>query len=335
MKKLINLYEQITPKTSPEELSEKILSAETKTAERKVRRFRPATAAIAGFAAVSCLTLTAGAANDWDYGKIFSDIFGEKSENIAENIVPKATVLKDTIDTMDFEIVAAAADSHGVLVILDVYSENGYKLVEFIDNEEYIHPLSDLYICINSNGKYGSGTGVSLLERGEDKVRLSMRMNTNNIVKGEKINLSAWVMNTKDENGNYLFGGDHDHEWSAEFTADYSGEEICYEKDVELIQKNRDGEALYSRIKNIEVSPISVCLTGEHMENYYETAQDMEETYVLLDSGEKVRITDTFGSGYSLGEPKGAAMLSLCFEEPVVAEEVCAVVVSGKTIELK
>lgn len=335
MKKLNALYEQLMPKTSSEELSEKIIAMEKTQPTKNTKRLRPAAAVIAGFAAISCLTLTAGAVNGWDYGKIFSDIFGEKSENIIENIVPEAKVLKDTIDTMDFEVVAAAADNHGVLVIIDVYSENGYKLVEFIDNEEYIHPISDLFISINSNGIHGSGTGVSLLEWSEEKVRLSMRMNTNNAIKGEKITLSAWVINKKDENGNYLFEKGYDHEWSAEFTADYSGEEICYEKDIELTLKDRDGNALHSRVKNIEVSSISVCLEGENLENYYETSQNMEETYVLLNSGEKVRITDTFGSGYSSDSPKGSTMLSLAFEEPVKPEKVCAIVVNGETIELK
>jgi len=335
MKKLNELYEQITPKASPKELSEKIIAMENAKPSKMAKSLRPAAAAIAGFAAVSCLTLTAGAANGWDYGKIFSDIFGQKSQNIAENIVPEATVLKDTIDTMNFEIVAAAADNHGVLVIVDVYSENGYKLVEFIDNEEYIHPISDLFININSDGMLGSGTGVSPLEWSEEKVRLSMRMNTDNAIKGEKITLSAWVTNQKDENDNYLFGRDYDHEWSAEFTADYSSEEICYKKNIELILKDRYDNALHSKVKGIEVSPISAYLKGENLENYFETSQNMEETYVLLESGEKVRITNTFGSGYISGSSEGSTMLSLGFEEPVKPEEVCAILINGETIELK
>lgn len=336
MKKLNELYEQITPKTSAEELSEKIIAMKKEEHIKKSTRLRPVAAAAAGLAAVSCLTLTAGAVNGWDYGKIFSDIFGQKSENIIENIVPEAKVLKDTIDTMNFEVVAAAADNHGVLVIVDVYSENGYKLIEFIDNEENVHPISDLFISINSNGIHGSGTGVSLLERSEEKVRLSMRMNTNNAIKGEKVTLSVWVINQKDENGNYLFGRDYDHEWAAEFTADYSGEEIRYEKDMELVGTDYNGNtALYSRVKGVEISSISACLEGENFENYYAAPWDMEETYILLESGEKVRITDTFTSGYISGSPEGSTMLSLGFEEPVKPEEVCAVVVSGAIIELK
>ena len=200
MNRLNNLYDQITPKTTPEELSRKVMDTEIKMTAKK-RPSRAVAAILAAAVGVSALTVTAGAANGWDYAGMFRSLFGEKAENLDKNIVPEATVLQDTIDTMDFELVAAAADKHGVLAVIDIYSENGYKLIEKDENgNDIVKPFGDLFISITSDAPGGSGVGCDVIEASEEKVRLGVRMNTENMIKGEKVTVHAWRAYRESEN---------------------------------------------------------------------------------------------------------------------------------------
>ena len=323
MKRLNDLYEQITPNTSPEELAQKIMNTETKPVLKK-RPSKAMTAILAAAVSVSVLTVSVGAANNWDYAGIFRSIFGEKSENIIENIVPEATILNDTIDTMNFELVAAAADKHSILAVIDIYPENGYKLIEEVDGVTVVKPFQDLFICINSDALGSSGTGVHIIEQSEEKLRLGVRMGTENMIKGEKVTVQAWLQNMKDENGNYLFEEDSNYSWIAEFTADYIADEIRYEKDMELL-----GGA---KLTSVEISSISACFEGERFNDFY---CGVDNAYVLLDSGEKVDINQFSGSSYVEGDETGSTLLILGFEEPVNPDEVCALVIGEQTVEIK
>ncbi len=335
MKRLNNLYDQITPKTTPEELSRKVMDTEIRTTARK-RPSKAVAALLAASVGISALTVTAGAANGWDYAGMFRNLFGEeKAENIIDNIVPEATVLQDTIDTMDFELVAAAADKHGVLAVLDIYSENGYKLIEEVDGVTIVKPFSDLFIHIDSESIFGQGVGVHIIEQSEEKVRLGIRMETDYEIKDKKCTLIARRQNKKNENGEYEFDTNADYSWRAEFVADYEAEEICYEKDIELAGTDYEGNPVYSKLKEIQVSPISVYFEGENFDKYFDTLWNVSETYIVLDSGEKVQINNMYSSGYAEDDPAGSTMLCMAFEEPVNSEEICAVEFDGKVIEIK
>jgi len=313
MKRLNDLYEQITPETSPEELAQKIMNTKTKPVPKK-RHSRAMTAILAAVASLSVLTVSVGAANNWDYAGIFQGIFGEKSENITENIVPEATVLNDTIDTMNFELMAAAADKHSVLAIIDIYPENGYKLVEEVEGETIIKPFQDLFICINSDALGSSGTGVHIIEQSDEKLRLSVRMSTENMIKGEKVTVQAWLQNKKDR----------DYSWSAEFMTDYTADEIRYEKNMELL-----GGA---ELTSVEISSISACLEGKQFNDFSLVA---DKAYIILESGEKVDINQFSGSSYVEGDETGSTLFILGFAEPVKPDEVCALVLGGQTVEIK
>ncbi|MBQ8568167.1 MAG: hypothetical protein IJ446_03010 [Oscillospiraceae bacterium] len=323
MKRLNDLYDQITPETSPEELAEMIINTDTKPILKR-RSSRIMTAIFAAAVSVSVMTISVGAVNGWDYAGIFKSIFDDKSENLTENIVPEATVLEDTIDTMNFELVAAAADKHSVLAVIDIYSENGYKLVEEIEGETIIKPFQDLFICINSDDTGSSGTGIHVIEQSEEKLRLSVRTNTENMIKGEKVTVQAWLQNKKDENGEYLFGKDDFYSWSAEFVADYTADEIRYEKNMELI-----GGA---KLTGVEISSISACFEGERFNDF---PWGTNNVYVMLDSGEKVEINQFSGSSYVEGDETGATLFILCFAEPVNPDEVCEIVIGEQVVEIK
>ena len=335
MNRLNNLYDQITPETTPEELSRKVMDTEIKMTAKK-RPSRAAAAILAAAVGVSALTVTAGAANGWDYAGIFRNLFGAKSENIMENIVPEATVLQDTIDTMDFELVAAAADKHGVLAVLDVYSENGYKLIEKDENgNDVVKPFGDLFIHIDSESIFSQGVGVHIIEQSEEKIRLGVKMNTEDEIKGKKCILTARRQNKKNEDGEYEFDINADYSWRAEFVADYSAEEIRYEKDIDLTFENKLGGVnnLFAHISSIEVSSISAWFEGENVDNIMALQKGYDSAYVLLENGEKVAITQITSSGYI--ENEGSTVLILGYETPVNPEEVSALCIDETTIEIK
>ena len=336
MKRLNDLYEQITPETSPEELAQKIIGTETKPVLKK-RHSKAMTAILAAALSVSVLTVSVGAANNWDYAGIFQSIFGEKSENITANIVPEATISEDTIDTMNFELMAAAADKHSVLAIIDIYPENGYELLEEVDGLTYIKPLYELYFDINFESIAGSGVGVSVLETSKEKVRLGIRMTTNAVITDEKITVGVIQMDKAEENDRYLLDRNKEHCWSAEFTANYSGEEIHYPKTAELVGIDPEGNTVYSTLKSVEVTPISAYLEIDGFDTFWGS----EEPYAVLENGEKVRITFTTSTTdmesftYEPDSKPGSTFFSLGFAEPVNPDEVCALFIGGQTVKIK
>ena len=338
MKRLNDLYEQITPKTSPQELVQKIISTQTKPVLKK-RRSNAMTAIIAAAVSVSVLTVSVGAARGWDYAGIFQSIFGEKSTNISENIVPEATISEDTIDTMNFELMAAAADKHSVLAIIDIYPENGYKLIEEVGGFNEVKPLQDLFIDINSESIAGSGTGISVLEMSEEKLRLSIRMTTSAVITDEKITVG--VIQKNSENSGYAMDTSGNYGWYAEFAANYSGEEIFYPKDSELVGTDHEGNMVYSTLKSVEVSPISAYFEINSFDNFFSAFWNANKIYAVLEGGEKVRITnttsitDTESFTYKSDSTPDSTLLALGFEEPINPDKVCAIVIGEQTVEIK
>ncbi len=336
MKRLNDLYEQITPEISPEELAQKIISTETKPVLKK-RHSKAMTAILAAAVSVSVLTLSVGAANNWDYAGIFQSIFGEKSENITENIVPEATISEDTIDTMNFELMAAAADKHSVLAIIDIYPENGYKLLEEVNGFNEIKPFQELYFDINAESISGSGVGITPLEMSEEKLRLGIRMTTNAVITDEKITVGVIQMDKDEKSGRYLLDMRKEHGWSAEFTANYSGEEIHYPKTAELVGIDPEGNTVCSTLKSVEVTPISAYLEIDGFDTFW----GREESYAVLENGEKVRITSTTSITdmesftYEPDSKPGSTFFALGFAEPVNPDEVCTLVIGGQTVEIK
>lgn len=323
----IEAFSELDPLTDNEAIAKNVMERAKKMSTKKRFTIRkPFAVAAAAIITAAAATITVGAATDWDYFGVFGQIFGAKSENIKDNIVPEATVLQDTIDTMDFEIVAVAADKHCVLTILDVYSENDFKLIEETEHGTIVHPIHDLLIFINPESIGSSGTGIHILEQSEEKVRLGIRMSTETEIKNEKLTINAILENKKNENGEYIFDEDSYYLWSAEFMVSYTGEEIRYEKEAELS---------FAKATGIEISSISACIEGENLDKLFEEYHDYDDNYLVLDSGEKVMFTHTSSSSYIEGDPRGSTLLILGFAEPVKPEEVVSITIGDNVILLK
>ena len=325
----IKAFSQLDPLTDNETMLKNVKErAEKMNTGKRISFKKPLAVIAAAVLTVTAATISVGAATDWDYFGVFGQIFGKRGENIKDNVVPEATVIQDTIDTMDFEIVAAAADKHSVMTIIDVYPENDFRLIEETEHGTIIHPVHSLHIYYDSESMGSSGVGVHILEQSEEKVRLGVRLTTDSIIKDEKLTIYAALENKKDENGEYAFDTDSYYAWSAEFTVSYTGEEIRYEE--ELTVPCTIGPAT---VTGIEISSISAYFEGEHIDNFFGEYSSYDKNYVLLDSGERVIICGITASAYEY--PIGNTHLTLTFAEPINPEEAASIVIGDNTIELK
>ncbi len=321
-------FSSLAPITSNDEICSNVMERARKMSEKKKIKVRkPFVVAVAVILTAAAATISVGAATDWNYFGVFGQIFGAKSENIKDNVLPEATVLSDTIDDMNFEIVAAAADKHSILTILDVYSENGFKLIEETEHGTIVHPIHNLHIFYNSESMESSGVGVHIIEQSEEKVRLGVTMTTESTIKDEKLTIYAVRENKKDENPEHPEGW---YAWSAEFAVSYTGEEIRYEKELTL--HCDDGSA---KVTGIEISSISACIEGENLDRLFEEYYNYEDNYLALNNGEKVMFPHCSSSSYISDDPKGSTLLNLNFAEPVNPDEITSITIGDNTIELK
>lgn len=334
MKKLNNLYEQITPKTEPEILAQKVIrTAEAKPASKR-RAFRPLSAVAAAAAAMSALVITAGAANEWDYGAIFESIFGDKAQNITESTISQARIIRDDIEGLDFEVVAAAADKHSALVILDVFSKDGTDLSEIAEESLCNYVRNNINFSFDGPAVASSAMGISTIEESAEKVRLRINMNTDADISGSDIRIIARRYGSG--SGETIFTG-KEASWIAEFTADYTAEEYSYENTMHLEAESGLGKTTFLDVDSITITPLNVYINGTGTGDYFSAVWNYEENYVVTESGEKVYFTD-FGSTASAQADEYGGMSESCcftFETPVNPEEITAIVLNGQTIELK
>ncbi|MBQ8614017.1 MAG: hypothetical protein IJ416_07370 [Ruminiclostridium sp.] len=334
MKKLNDLYEQITPATAPEALAQKVIRTADANPASKRRAFRPLTAVAAAAAAMSALVITAGAANEWDYGAIFESIFGDKSQNITESTISQARIIRDDIEGFDLEVAAAAADKHSALVILDVFPEDGADLSE-ISGESLSDFIADnINFCYDVPAANSSTMGITILEESAEKVRLRINMNSDADISGSDIRLIARRYGK--DSGETVFTGS-EKSWIAEFTADYTAEEYSYENAMNLETENGQGTITSLDVDNITITPLNAYINGTGTGDYFGAIWNYDDNYAVTDSGEKVYFTD-FGSTASAQAGEYGGMSESCcftFETPVNPEEITAIVLGNQTIELK
>ncbi len=349
-----DFFDNITPKTTNKQFSESIISAENPKHRLNLKR---CTAAGIAAATATAITVT-GYANDWDYGAVFGQIFGEKAVNIESHLVSEATEICDDIDHLDFEIVAAAADRQGVLVIVDVTPQD--VLPEELPSDIF----DDLHFGIYYENSHRGSLSGHVVEYTEEKIRVSLRAQPRENITGDKVTVYAHGsvlhnMITEKEDNKYVTG--REEYWRAEFNADYEGNELEYPAD--LTYTGNYGGTFH--IDKIVVTPISIYAIGKKSNN--KDLLSVEEEYNYYIKGDNT-FAVTSGSGivhnsyavvnndkntdkdefdedniinfrgiYTdfLGENNGEDLISMSFEEPINPEAITAVVISGTLIELK
>ena len=156
--------------------------------------------AIAIAAAVSMLTVTAGAASNWTFSFLgdFSSIFGG---NTAEyNIVESASYSNSESD-LSFELVGVAVDSNLFRAMVDIYPPEGTEFTE--DNKLQIN--SDISFgmdLVDYYDSYGSGYKSYILSDTPQKIRVMVIYNCSPGFENKNISFTAEKM-LRDEEGNF------------------------------------------------------------------------------------------------------------------------------------
>ena len=337
MNRLNNLYEQLTPKTDPEKLAENVInSAKNKTAKKL--HFKPLGGIAAAAVAASALVLTAGAANDWDYGAFFRSIFGDKSQNITESIISPATEICDTIDEFDFEVVAAAADKHSILAIVDVIVKEELPEYDWSDGvpEEVAEYVFDTLTFSIDTDAIKSSSSSTFIDSQPDShtIRLRLHAETDADITGKKVEITAYNHFKADGTENIITGDEEC--WKAEFTADYTAAEVNYEKTAHLEAMGYDNEVRCLDVTDITITPLTLYIEGTGTGDYFATMWNYEDRYVVTDSGEEIHFSDSSTAAsqtddYTIYTEKG----SLAFDTPVDPASIEKIVLSGNEILLK
>lgn len=325
MNKLNNLYEQITPKTKPEELAQRVMAMSEKPAVHKRISFRPAAAIAAAVATMSALVITAGAANQWDYSAIFNQIFGEKSVYMEGNIVAEATILKDEIEDFDIELAAVAADKHGIIAIVDITGKNGRSLT---DENGIPDPFfSDVWFSVDLIDEwdaYGSATGVHVVSEDNKEIRLNIHCDVGDAdLSGRRIEIKA-----RDR-------GAAEYDWIARCKIESTGEEIVYDKALSLEGTDYNGKVCTIDVDEITVSPIALYIDGSGTGDFFGAVHNSEISYAVTESGTEIHFCDMGASSHADDYVNHQEIMHFVFEEPVNPEEIVSVVLGDNVIELK
>jgi len=297
MKELERYYENINPEFTAEKLTERVISKAEMPKKRFSSRFIGIAAAAA---AVMTLGVTA-AASGLGYFDVFSNLFGEKAENLTHNILEEAEVIRNDTEKMDFELVAAAADKHRVLVIVDVTAKNGFKLGENHIGDARADFWKNFDINISGGG------GMSLVEGDENSARVMIWRTASEDITGREIVLTLGEYQVP-EMPDY----ETDKQWQVRFTA--YGESLDYEIDD----------------VKISVSPISVWFGSENKSvgsEWLPITIITENDTVTIGSGGKSRQTHADGSYEE--------QLIYRINDPIDPESVIAIEVQGTRYDLK
>lgn len=321
MNKLESYYENINPKLTPEELTERVteMSGEKKTkVHRKSLKF---VGVIAAAAAVLSLGITS-AANGWSYADIFRNIFGEKADSLSDNIVEEAQVTADSTKKMDFQLVAAAADSNSILMIVDVTAKNGFKL-----GQNHIGDARadvDYNVEVETHGGFSSESKV--ISGDENKARLRIQMESSRDITGKDVTLTIWEYTDEkpedvdiseihhyiysDDNGERVYRyRDTETKWQVKFTAE--GESRDYELDHGV---------------TLSLSPISVSFSGRSVP----VISTSTLTLVTKDGEEiKVQYPSTGGERSAVSQFVRA---NFTFYEPINLDEIKEIKLDNRTI---
>ncbi len=337
MKKLNNLYNQITPKTTPETLAMRVING-TEKKNGKRMNFRPIGAVAAAAVTASALVLSVGAANDWDYGAFFESIFGDKSQNITESIISPANEICDTIDAFDFEVVAAAADKHSILAIIDVTVNEEIPEADWSNGvpeeiAEYVFGALNFSVDTDSLKSSTSSTFIDSQPE-SNKIRLRLCAETDADITGKKVTITAYNK-LKPDGSEIIITGDENC-WKAEFVADYSAAEMNFKYSAHLEAMGYDNEVRYIDVTDITITPLTLYIDGTGAGDFFAAMWNYEDRYVVTDNGEEIHFSDASGSTSETDDyTYYTEKLSLAFETPVNPDSIEKIVLSGNEIVLK
>ncbi len=334
------LYDHITPKTSAEELSERIISgrAQPKTKQHHIS-FMPVFAiAAAGIV----LTVTAGAAGIFDFRDFFSSIFGGKTENMQENIVDyeNIKVTAETFDDYDFTVTGLAADNNLIYLGLDINAVGDVSLKERYQEDKMNF---DVYYC-SEDGESFNGD-VYILDGSDKCVSLLVMFCEDNKfeAKGGTLgieNMYASIYHP-DERAVSAKG-----KWEIEFNPNNLNSSIeihdvqtCNMPYRRFIDNSEIAVEKELEVSKIFVSNLSVMLNYEKSYcSYAAEYPDDRKTYVLLDDGSKIALNFKRSNGKISDTTYGEVYNGIMFftmREPVDIHEISAIIFGDTVIPIQ
>ena len=299
MKKLDNYYESIKLSCTAEELTKRVISKSEMPKKKISYKFIGVAAAMA---AVMMLGVTATAAG-LGYFDIFSEMFGEKAEALTHNILEEAEIIRNDTEKMDFKLLAAAADRHRVMAVVDVIAKNGFKL-----GENHIGDArADIWWEMRTEPDSSGAGNIVLVEGNENNARIIYSMNCDDDITGREVTLTLGEYQVPE-----MRYCETDKQWQIEFIA--YGESIEYEIDD----------------VKISVSPISVWFESEDESvggGLVPITIITEDDSIVIANGSSGRQT------YADGSYVEHCIYSI--NEPIAPESVIAIEVQGRRFDLK
>lgn len=324
-----DFYDNIIPEKSNEQFTDSIIKAEKPKKKLNPKKFAAMGAAAATAAAV---TIT-GSANGWDYSAVFNQIFGVNSKNIEENILDEGTVVENGIEGLDITLSAAAADKHGVFLVLNISSNDGSVLY---DSENARYTFEDKYfVTVSSDSADFDNLGLGL---SIDYIKSEKNLLTMTINGGTGADMSDESLRVK-----VIEKNNHSNYWAAVIKVDSDADEVTYsnipEFTAEVNHRNictHEVQTKYMQAKftEITVSPVSMIIKGE-IPFCIEWGCGYDSSYLVTENGQKVY----FRSGGSIGGVASGDEYTEGFywtlSEPIKPEGLKAIVINGVEVPLK
>lgn len=305
MNELERYYEKINPSVTAEELTERIIAKAEKPKKRISSKFIGIAAAAAAVMTLGITTAAAGLG----YLDVFGELFGERAENLTHNIVEEAEIIRNDTEKMDFELVAAAADKHGIMVIIDVAAKNGFKL-----GQNYLGDArADFWQNITSYPAYCEFSSFYVIEEDDLKSRVCIRYNSDEDITGSEI-LLALGEPQEERREKWTFADyENDKQWQVKFTA--------VDNSIEYEINGTE----------IGISPINVTFDGEcQFINYGSNLKIITEKEIVNVTYNQVDIIKQDLPNHNYEK---FAIFSI--GKPINPEEVIALEINGRRFNLK
>lgn len=291
---------------------------------------------IAAAAALSVLTVGAGAATNWTFGILPdpSSVFAD--EKISEYNAVTEAVFSNTVTDYGFELIGAATDGHLLNVIVDIYPPEGQTFNE--DNIPSFTSIDGLtfQMSIESESAYGTGATYKFTDVTPEKIRAELKYDCTIPMDGKQIKIYAG-RNLTNEEGNVV---DFEALWEAELTTIESGSRLTYENidntKLTFPVKPEYGADQESFIipEKIDVSFMSFTVYGKFSLFSPSIYLKCADNYAKLADGSTVALKPSGGSYMDMGG-YGEGSYAFEFAEYVDPENVVSIVLDGHEIILE
>ncbi len=334
-------FSSVSPVKNDDELLKSVLERTGKMENKKKMSLKkPLIAVCAAVIAITMATVTVGAATDWHYFNVFNEFFGDKVNDIKNNIVPEGEYVENSLEELDIKLSAVAADDKAAIAILDITSKND-PLALYMENDIYEIQFNQKY---NLNVEFdGIGAGAHWGYTGkainENRIRIPLRLSANTNITGKTIKITVY-----DENN-------HNRKWSAEFNVDIENNEFIYKTNSsfkmevmnrddleEFVKKQTTGDYeekyMDAFISEVRATPITLHLKGIFPVNYIGVSSN-NESCAVTDNGDRI----TFhGTGNENGVPEGSEYYNDIYielSEPINPEELKSIIFCGIEVPIK